>query len=141
MELLTLSWDQINFEQGIIILYNRTHLTKGKKIRTVPLNEKSIGILKSQKDLNFEHRLVFRFQGITNREKYIQNNFKNLVKNAHINKSYNFHSLRHTFVSWLVQAGVSIYEVSKLLGHSDIKTTQIYAHLTERNLRNAVELL
>lgn len=41
----------------------------------------------------------------------------------------------------LVQRGVSIYEVSKLLGHSDIRVTQIYAHLRPENLRNAVELL
>jgi len=40
-----------------------------------------------------------------------------------------------------VQKGVSIYEVSKLLGHADIKTTQIYAHLRSDELRNAVERL
>lgn len=44
-------------------------------------------------------------------------------------------------MSWLVQKGVSIYEVSKLLGHADIKTTQIYAHLRSDDLRNAVERL
>jgi len=49
--------------------------------------------------------------------------------------------LRHTFASWLVQKGVSIYEVSKLLGHADIKTTQIYAHLRSDDLRNAVKVL
>jgi site-specific recombinase XerD len=37
--------------------------------------------------------------------------------------------------------GVSIYEVSKLFGHADIKTTQIYAHLRSDDLRNAVERL
>ena len=40
-----------------------------------------------------------------------------------------FHTLRHTFASRLVQAGVSIYKVSQWLGHRSVNTTQIYAHL------------
>lgn len=40
-----------------------------------------------------------------------------------------WHTLRHTFASLLVQEGVSIYKVSQWLGHSEVRTTQIYAHL------------
>ena len=72
---------------------------------------------------------------------FLSHKFAGYVENAGINLKLNFHSLRHTFASWLVQRGVSIYEVSKLLGHSEIKTTQIYAHLRSENLSNAVELL
>lgn len=50
----------------------------------------------------------------------------------------NIHTLRHTFASWLVQAGVDLYTVSKLMGHSDIKTTQIYAHLAPSNYIDAI---
>jgi len=39
-----------------------------------------------------------------------------------------WHEFRHTFSSRLVQQGISLYKVSKWLGHSDFKTTQIYAH-------------
>jgi len=39
------------------------------------------------------------------------------------------HVLRHTFASQLAMAGVSLYKISQWLGHSDFKTTQIYAHL------------
>ena len=56
-------------------------------------------------------------------------------------QKFDFYSLRHTFASGLVQHGVSIYQVSKLLGHADIKTTEIYAHLRAEDLRESVEML
>jgi site-specific recombinase XerD len=49
-----------------------------------------------------------------------------------------FHSLRHGFATLLVQSGVSLYEVQKLLGLSNISTTQIYSHLAASELHGAV---
>jgi integrase len=51
------------------------------------------------------------------------------------------HTLRHTFAAHLVQRGVSLYVVSKLLGHSSQETTRIYAHLSVGSLESAVGLL
>lgn len=51
------------------------------------------------------------------------------------------HKLRHTFASHLVQQGVDLYRVSKLLGHSSIKMTEIYAHLAPDDLKTAIEKL
>ena len=51
------------------------------------------------------------------------------------------HKLRHTFASLLVQNGVDLYRVSKLLGHSSIKMTEIYAHLATADLKSAVTKL
>lgn len=51
------------------------------------------------------------------------------------------HKLRHTFASHLVQKGVELYTVSKLLGHSSIKMTEIYAHLAPRTLQDAIRAL
>ena len=55
-----------------------------------------------------------------------------------LNGKLHFHSLRHTFASWLVQDGVSLYEVQKLLGHSNIAVTQVYSHLQPEGLHNTV---
>lgn len=52
-----------------------------------------------------------------------------------------FHTLRHTFASWLVESGTDIYTVQELLGHSDLKLTARYAHIGENSLRAAVKRL
>ena len=53
----------------------------------------------------------------------------------------NLHELRHTFASHLIMAGVDLATVRELLGHPDIKTTMIYAHLAPEHLRGVTEKL
>lgn len=76
---------------------------------------------------------------------YVSKNFKKAVrasaKDKAIDSSIHFHDLRHSFASNLARKAVSLLIVKELLGHTDIKTTMIYAHLRPENLRNAVELL
>lgn len=52
-----------------------------------------------------------------------------------------FHSLRHTYASWLVTEGVDLYRVKELLGHKDLTMTQRYSHLAPDTLRGAVNIL
>ncbi len=52
-----------------------------------------------------------------------------------------FHTLRHTFASWLVEKGVPLYNVAKLMGHSTIDMTQRYSHLAPDSLRSAAMCL
>jgi integrase len=132
MELLTLTKEQIDLTAGILTLDNRVHLTKSKRIRVVPLN----GIAKEVLNRRITFDTIFSFtsdQTIKLMKKY--------RTESGIRQELTFHSLRHTFASWLVQKGVPILNVSKLLGHSDIKTTQIYAHVSNNELRSSVEML
>jgi len=81
---------------------------------------------------------VFARSGNRLSQSYVEHKFKQYVRSAGLKENLKFHSLRHTFATWLVQNGASIYEVQKLLGHSDIKTTQIYAHLLASELHSTV---
>lgn len=142
MELLTMVWSQIDFEHRYIILDNRQHLTKSKKVRTIPLNTHAIEVLKSRyetyKDITDN---VFTYQGKLIKQDLFSHHFKKYVLAANLNPKLNFHSLRHTFATWLIKKGAPIYEVSKLLGHSDIKTTEIYSHINPEDLRGSIDLL
>lgn len=63
------------------------------------------------------------------------------TKKAGIKKHVTFHTSRHTFATLLVSQGIDLYTVSRLLGHSNITTTQIYARIVDSVKRNAVNLL
>ncbi len=56
-------------------------------------------------------------------------------------KDVRIHDFRHSFASFLVNGGRSIYEVGRLLGHTQIKTTMRYAHLSDETLMEAVNVV
>ncbi len=139
MELLTLKWNQVNFESRNIILDNRTHITKSKKIRSVPINDNIYEVLlEMQKHSNNDN--LFTYAG-RNMDVHVSSRFKSYVIKAKVNPLLHFHSLRHSFASWLVQSGVNIYLVSKLLGHANIQTTEIYSHLRNDDLLQSVNTI
>jgi site-specific recombinase XerD len=84
---------------------------------------------------------VFHRKGLQLPGDYVQHKFKRYARKLGLSENVRFHTLRHTFATWLVQEGVSIYEVQKLLGHSDISVTQVYSHLAASELHSAVEKL
>lgn len=140
MEILTLKWNQINFSDRYIILDNKEHVTKGKRVRSIPMNARVLQILTDlEKNMNGEY--VFSKEGEPYKQDYISKSFKKYVRKVNINQKLNFHSLRHSFASWLVQKNVTIFQIQSLLGHADIKTTKVYTHLRSEDLRNSVDLL
>ena len=77
------------------------------------------------------------FDGINDRDRYYW--FQLWVAKAGITKKINFHCLRHTFATLQLSKGTDIYTVSKMLGHSNIRTTQIYAKVINQTKRDAAE--
>lgn len=144
-ELINLEWRQINFKDRLFILDNQQHLTKSKKIRAIPLNLKTLQILSDREqkkgDSDDAKKYVLTYQGKKIKQCFISHKIKEIIRKAGLNEKLKFHSLRSTTASWLVQRGVPLYQVSKLLGHSDSRVTQIYAHLLVDDIRDSVELL
>ena len=69
-------------------------------------------------------------------ERTAQKIFYNALKRTGIKKQASFHSLRHSFATHLLENGVDVRYVQELLGHSNIRTTQIYTQVTNPNLKN-----
>jgi len=138
-EITNLRWSDIDFHHRQITIKNSDQFqTKTGKNRCVPMNELVVSML-SRKELTQRFcENVFQLQGQRMGQEYLSKSFKRYVRLVGLNDKIHFHSLRHTFATWLVQDGVSIYEVQKLLGHSSVKVTEIYSHLVASELHKSV---
>jgi integrase/recombinase XerD len=119
--------------------------TKNKKERIVPINKTLYNILIKRYpkiiDIKLNDYVFYRVKGISLNSFYVSKSFKKAVRKSGLDERIHFHSLRHSFASGLVQRGVSLYVVKELLGHQDITTTQIYSHIQNENLFDAVKTL
>lgn len=109
--------------------------TKNGTNHTVPLNVKAQAALERQLG-RVEGAKVFPYS-----YDHIESNFKRVTELMGIDDQVTLHTLRHTFGSRLVQKGVPIQTVSKLMNHSSLQVTMRYAHLAPSNLESAVEVL
>ncbi len=77
---------------------------------------------------------------ISNATTLINNSLKSIAKKANIEKNLSFHIARHTWATRALRKGISIDKVSKLMGHSAIKETQIYAKIVNTELDKAMDI-
>lgn len=136
-ELLKLTWDNVHFEQSYLTVLNS--LSKNRKTIHKPLNASALQSLHALKQDN-PSQWVFYNPDTRQRRVTFQAAFKKAVERADIG-DVRIHDLRHTFASVLVQQGTPLYHVMQLLGHSDIKTTQKYAHLSRNSLQDVIQSL
>ncbi len=80
------------------------------------------------------------FKAISSATAYINADLKDIVSMVEIKKNISFHTARHTFATRALQKGMRIEYVSKYLGHSDIRETQIYAKIINQDLDKAIEI-
>ena len=139
-EILSLQWTYIDFSSGVLFVRNNASFhTKTGKQRAIPMNVEVADILsRRRQDRTSEHKMIFPDVS----ENLPTKIFKTAAKQVFgKDTKIHFHSLRHSFCSNLVRAGVNIRVVQSLAGHSSIATTEKYLHNVTTDARNAVELL
>jgi site-specific recombinase XerD len=109
--------------------------SKSKRVRSIPLNDHALEVLDR---LGTEGKSEHLFINLKTKERLTAVNkvWVRLRIKAGL-KDLRLHDLRHQFASFLVNDGRSIYEVQKILGHSDTKVTERYAHLQQKTLERA----
>jgi integrase len=134
-EILTLTWEDVDFDNNILTVKHT--ISKSKKPKVIPISSKVRKLLLEQKLKSGGSNFVFTFEGKPIKD--VRRAFERACKRASI-YGFRFHDLRHTAATRMIEAGVSIVAVSKVLGHAEIRTTMRYAH-PEDSLRDAVEKL
>lgn len=130
--LVTLQWQQVDLERKLITL---DHTKNGDRLG-VPLCDPVVKVLQEARRTRGKP-FGQVFGPITGDAVGIA--FRRACQRIEI-ADFRFHDLRHTFASSLVQRGVDLYRVQRLLGHRDGRMTQRYAHLAPDNLRDAVQV-
>ena len=103
----------------------------------MPLHKNALNIINQQRKDGRTYGKIFLLSANNNTQSHI----KKWVENAGINKHITWHCARHTFATLNLTYGTDIYTVSKLLGHRDIRTTQVYAKLIDKKKVEAINKL
>jgi site-specific recombinase XerD len=140
-ELLNLNWTDINLSKSFIIIRHG----KGGKDRLIPLHKEVTRLL----DKYLDERLPLKTEALIIGEqgrRLCNSSFVYLLKMYLIlsglkKKGYSAHSFRHSFATHLIEAGVDLFKVQKLLGHASLDTTKIYINFNSSQMAKAVDRL
>jgi site-specific recombinase XerD len=131
-ELVNLKKEAVNFKEQLI----KVCLGKGKKDRFVKIPNSVLSNLERYCELE-EGKYVFESnRGGKLTTATIQAILKNSAKKAGIKKRVYPHLFRHSFATHLLESGTDLRVIQKLLGHADIKTTQIYTQISQASIKN-----
>jgi integrase len=128
IEKLTWSEVQHSKENGYYIRFKQKK-TKGQE--TLPISEDALNFMGPRKN-----RTEKVFQGLSYSD-FNNSKIREWMIRAGIEKHITFHSARHTYATLQLTLGTDIYTVSKLLGHKNLKTTEIYAHIINEKKKEA----
>ncbi len=132
-EAINLKIKDLNLEELTIHIKD----AKGKRDRITIFPEKLKNDLRELTVLKNMNDYVFASErGGKLTERSAQKVFENALKKSGIQKDATFHSLRHSFATHLLENGVGVRYIQELLGHQNIRTTQLYTQVTNPNIKN-----
>lgn len=134
-EILQLKWSDIDFAEDYIVVRD----SKNYESRVIPMNNNLKQELIKLREDNGDGKYLFSYHDGKPIE-YVYRSFGTALKRSGIKKC-TFHSLRHTFATRAVMAGVDIVTVQELLGHKTIAMTKRYSHPTPEHKKKAVNLI
>ena len=129
-DIKNLIWGEIHYslEDGYTIQFTQQ---KTKRVEVMPINEQAYSLMGERKEPSDKV-----FEGLTY-SAYENKHLYQWIGAAGITKDITFHCFRHTFATLQLSKGTDIYTVSKMLGHRELKTTQVYAKIIDQTKREA----
>ena len=137
-EILGLTWAGVDLFRRTVTVFQ----SKNGERRTIPLNQTALDLLKHKYGgRSVDTELAFPSEAQTRLNASNISRSLNLALAKAKMTDFHFHDLRHTCATRMVQAGVDLYKVQRLLGHKSPIMTQRYAHHCPESLRDGVEAL
>lgn len=132
-EIAQARWVDLDPERALLKLPR----TKSGKVRHVPLSEPAVEAILALPNSDEDSEWIFPGREPGRPIHNLYKPFKRALREAGLEESIRIHDLRHSFASNAVTAGVSLFQVQTLLGHSSAQMTQRYAHLAGSALHDA----
>ena len=138
-DICSLTYGDIKQEQaatGQRIYIVRKMMVKTRRVVSVPLSKKALSYLPADFSQKSKETKVFNLPTVG----AVNDSLKTWAKDAKVDKVVTFHTSRHTFATLALTLGVDVFTTSKLLGHQNVRTTQIYAEVIDAKKEQAISL-